>query len=111
MRQHCRTETKPIPPETADCPDESVLQALAAGIESPGFMKDHGGHIANCDRCALLLKNFLALFSDEMTAEESRLLAELKTSKPEGQKNLVRKILRLVRKARGQKDATNGFLV
>ena len=100
-----------MPRRSARCPDESLLQALAAGIAPPGFMEGQWGHIASCDRCTFLLKSYLALFSEELTAEESRLLAELETSKPEGQKNLVRKILRLVREARGQKKAKNGFLV
>lgn len=84
---------------------------MAAGIGPTGFMEDHLRHIANCDRCAFLLKDYLALFSEELTAEESRLLAQLETSKPEGQRKLVRKILRLVRQAREKKKAKNGFLV
>lgn len=111
MRPHCRTGTKPLPPETPHCPDEKGLQVLAAGIAPLGFMEDHGGHIANCDRCALLLKNYLALFSEELTEEERRFLAELETSKPEGQKNLLQKILQQVRGAREEKKAKNGFLV
>lgn len=74
-------------------------------------MEAHGQHVASCDRCASLLKNYLALFSDELTAEERRFLAELETSKPEGQKNLLHKILRQVRRAREEKKAKNGFLI
>lgn len=94
MRQHCQTEIKPIPPDSAGCPDEKVLQELAAGIAPPGFIEDNLEHIASCDRCAFVLKNYLALFSDELTAEERRLLAELETSKPQGQEKLLQKMLR-----------------
>lgn len=83
-----------MPRRSEHCPDEDGLQALAAGIAPPGFIQDHLEHIASCDRCAFLLKNYLALFSEELTAEERRLLAELETSKPEGQEKLLQKMLR-----------------
>ena len=94
MRQRCRSDAGPNRGKSADCPEEEVLQALAAGIGPPGLIDLHLGHIADCDRCALLLKTYISEFTDELTAEEEAILSELETSKPEWQRELVQKILR-----------------
>ena len=86
---------------SAGCLDEAILQEVAAGIAPPEVMEEHGEHIANCDRCALVLKRYLFEFSDEVTPEEEAILAALKTSKPEGQKQLVDKMLRHMNQSHG----------
>ena len=93
MRQRCRFDPGPNRGKSANCPEEEVLQALAAGIGPPGLIELHLGHIADCERCALLLKTYVSDFTDELTAEEEAILSELKTSKPEWQREFVRKIL------------------
>lgn len=77
----------------ADCLDELALQELAAGIAPAGFFEEHREHITYCNRCASILKTYLAAFSDEMTAEEEAILNELRSSKPKGQKRLLKKLL------------------
>jgi len=76
------------------CLDESVLQELAAGIAPEGTLEQHGEHISHCDRCASILKRYLSIFSDEVTPEEQALISQLKSSRPETQRAIVRKMLR-----------------
>lgn len=71
---------------TADCVDEMTLQELAAGIAPPEVIEKRLPHIATCDRCASLLKQYLHDFSDELTPEEEAILAQLESSKLEWQK-------------------------
>src|SRR5215470_19043938 len=94
MRQRCRPDAGPNRGKSANCPEEEVLQALAAGIGPPGLIELHLGHIADCERCALLLKTYVSEFTDELTAEEEAILSELQTSKPEWQKEFAQEILR-----------------
>ena len=96
MKENCRTYTRLPRERSPDCPDEEVLQELAAGIGPPGLMDEHGSHIATCDRCALVLKSYLHDFNDELTAEEEAMLAELESSTPEGQRKIVQRILKHV---------------
>ena len=75
---------------TADCVDDIILQELAAGIAPPEVIERRLAHIATCDRCASLLKQYLYDFSDELTPEEEAILAQLESSTPEGQKALAK---------------------
>ena len=102
MRPHRCTNTEPALQSSADCVDDQTLMELAAGIAPPKIMEKHGGHIANCDRCALLLKRYLFEFSDEVTPEEEAILNELETSKPEGQNKLLEKMLRHTNQHQGR---------
>jgi hypothetical protein len=96
MSENCRTYKPVVRERSANCPDEEVLQELAAGIGAPGLIDEHGTHIAACDRCALILKTYLHEFSDELTAEEEAMLGELESSTPEGQRKIVQRILNQV---------------
>ena len=93
MPAHCRKTTSRFANEPDPCPDEKVLQALVAGIGPSGLIERHGGHIANCGRCALLLKRYLDTFSDDLTEAEEEILRQLETSKPEGQMRLLQRML------------------
>ena len=103
MRQRCRSDAGRNGGKSADCPEDEVLQALAAGIGPPGLMELHGSHIVDCERCALLLKTYVSDFTDELTAEEEAVLSELETSKPEWQRKLVQEILRRMPSSRTPK--------
>lgn len=79
----------------SSCLDDRILQELAAGIGAPGSVDDeHFEHIAQCNRCGSRLKRYLTEFSDDLTPEENALLGTLKSSTPEGQKAILKSMVR-----------------
>jgi tetratricopeptide (TPR) repeat protein len=73
------------------CPENDVLQELAAGILAPAMAEQTMLHVAECKSCARTLKQYLNEFSDEQSPENIAILKQLQSSKPAWQKNLVRK--------------------
>src|ERR1700730_12966359 len=53
-----------------DCPDEQVLQQLAAGICSPEKASQAVQHTAHCDHCGPLLNRYLEEFSEYLEPED-----------------------------------------
>jgi hypothetical protein len=76
------------------CLEEAALQELAAGIAPAEVLEQNTQHIAHCDRCAKVLKRYTSIFSEELTAEEQALVSQLKTSKPQVQRAMARKLMR-----------------
>jgi CHAT domain-containing protein len=72
------------------CPDDEVLQELAAGLSSPELAERTWQHASRCKVCGPALKRYLREFSDEPTPEDTRILQQLKSSGPEWQRRLVR---------------------
>lgn len=75
-----------------NCPDNDVLQELAAGILAPAMAEQTMLHAAECKSCGPILKQYLREFSDEQSPENLAILKQLKSSKPAWQKKLVRKL-------------------
>jgi CHAT domain-containing protein len=76
-----------------NCPENDVLQELAAGILAPAMAERTMLHVADCKLCARTLKQYLNDFSDEQSADNIAILKQLESSKPEWQKKLVRKLI------------------
>jgi tetratricopeptide (TPR) repeat protein len=76
-----------------NCPDNDVLQELAAGILAPAMAEQTMLHVAECKSCGPILKQYLREFSDEQSPENLALLKQLKSSKPAWQKKLVRELI------------------
>jgi CHAT domain-containing protein/tetratricopeptide (TPR) repeat protein len=76
-----------------DCPDDDVLQELAAGILAPALAQQTMLHVAECKLCASALKQYLREFSEEQSPENIALLNQLQSSKPQWQKKLVRDLI------------------
>jgi len=74
-----------------DCPDEDIIRRLAAGIYSDEDADYLIQHIAVCEYCGPLLKQYREDFSDETDPVEQDLLRGLKSSTPGWQKDVVRK--------------------
>jgi tetratricopeptide (TPR) repeat protein len=72
------------------CPEETVLQELAAGISPPETAEATAQHASRCDFCGPLLNRYLKEFSDDLEAEDAALLKQLESSKPSWQKKFVR---------------------
>ncbi|MGC2743631.1 MAG: CHAT domain-containing protein [Candidatus Angelobacter sp.] len=72
------------------CPDDNVLQELAAGILAPGMAEQTMLHVAECKSCGPTLRQYLKEFSDEQSPENISILKQLQSSKPAWQKKLVR---------------------
>ena len=80
-----------VPPHQ-NCPDEEVLQELAAGIGSPELAHQTMQHVARCSTCSAALRRYVKEFSDEQSRENVAILNQLQSSKPEWQKRLVGKL-------------------
>ncbi|MGH9633346.1 MAG: CHAT domain-containing protein [Candidatus Angelobacter sp.] len=72
------------------CPDNDVLQELAAGILAPAMAEQTMRHVAECKFCGPTLQQYLREFSEEQSPENIAILKQLQSSKPEWQKKLVR---------------------
>ncbi len=65
-----------------ECPNEQVLQELAAGICTREVAGPALKHTARCDHCGPLLNRYVEEFSDELTTEDRTLISQLATAKP-----------------------------
>jgi CHAT domain-containing protein len=77
-------------PQRQICPDDEVLQELAAGMGSPELAQQTMQHVARCSECSAALRRYIKEFSDEQTPENIALINKLQSSKPQWQKKLVR---------------------
>lgn len=75
------------------CPTDETLQELAAGIGPSETAEATTDHAAHCDFCGPRLSLYLREFSDAVEDEDTALLAQLETAKPDWQKKFVRKHL------------------
>ena len=76
-----------------NCPDNDVLQELAAGILAPAMAEQTMLHVAECKLCGPILRQYLREFSEEQSPENIAILNQLQSSKPEWQKKLVLKLI------------------
>ncbi|HZI58463.1 MAG TPA: hypothetical protein VFF39_16905 [Verrucomicrobiae bacterium] len=73
-----------------NCPDEDVLQEVAAGASSQELAEQTIQHVARCSDCAQALRRYIREFSSEQSPEDIAILKQLQSSRPEWQKRLVR---------------------
>src|SRR5947209_7790238 len=73
-----------------ECPNDQVLQDLAAGICPREVAEPALKHTAQCDHCGPVLNRYLEEFSDELTAEDQALISQLATAKPAWPERFVR---------------------
>lgn len=76
-----------------NCPDDDVLQELAAGILAPALAEQTMLHVADCKVCGPALRRYITEFSEEQSPENTAVLQRLQSSKPQWQKRLVRKLI------------------
>ena len=70
-----------------NCPDNDVLQELAAGILSPAIAEQTMLHAAGCKSCGPILRQYLKEFSDEQSPENLAILKQLQSSKLDGKRS------------------------
>jgi CHAT domain-containing protein len=75
------------------CPDDEVLQELAAGILAPALAEQTMLHVAECKTCGPVLRRYLNEFSEEQSPENIKILTQLRSSRPQWQKRLVRELI------------------
>lgn len=80
-------------PPRPNCPDNEVLQELAAGIGSPELAQQTTQHVARCKTCGTALRRYIQEFSSEQSPDDIAILNQLQSSKPQWQKRLVRKLI------------------
>jgi CHAT domain-containing protein len=76
------------------CPDDEMLQELAAGIGSPVLAQQTMQHVSRCNACGAALRRYINEFSDEQSPENAAILKQLQSSRPQWQKREVRKLMR-----------------
>jgi CHAT domain-containing protein len=86
-------EGEPMNAPYRPCPDDEVLQELAAGLSSPELAERTLQHVSRCNVCGPALKRYMREFSDQDTPETARILNQLESSRPEWQRGLVRKVV------------------
>jgi hypothetical protein len=74
---------------TVACPPESTWRNVAAGLVPPEQEAELVRHAAGCGYCGVLLKEAVYVVDPDISSEESVLIAQLKTSSPEGRDALI----------------------
>lgn len=77
---------------TPACPPDAAILELAAGRTPDQEAEKLLAHIAECVHCGPFLRQASAIFSDELSIEENKLITGLASAKTEWQVNLARKI-------------------
>jgi len=80
-------------PRRPNCPDDELLQELAAGILAPAMAEQTMHHVARCNTCSAALRRYIREFSEEQSPDDIAILNQLESSKPQWQKRLVRKLI------------------
>jgi CHAT domain-containing protein/tetratricopeptide (TPR) repeat protein len=73
-----------------DCVAEAEWLELAAGVLPDTRARDLLKHVSQCGHCGPLLKDAVGTLSDETTPDEDRMLANLKTTRPEWQRGMAK---------------------
>lgn len=76
-----------------ECPDESKIIEIAAGMTGPDTADPILEHAAQCDHCGPLLNHYLKLFSEEASPEIEALIDQLPSSRPKWDKEKAREIV------------------
>jgi CHAT domain-containing protein/cytochrome c-type biogenesis protein CcmH/NrfG len=88
----------PEDPQAASdqCPIEITWVEVAAGVLSPETSEQMLRHAARCDHCGPLLREASEILREDPSADEDRLLSELRTARPEHQLEIAKKLAALV---------------
>lgn len=75
-----------------NCPTQSLLFELAAGVLTEDRVEYLVAHMTDCDHCGPLFRDALKVVSDEVSPEEQQLLDGLGSSEPAWQNSLVQQL-------------------
>jgi CHAT domain-containing protein/cytochrome c-type biogenesis protein CcmH/NrfG len=78
-------------PRGSDCPPESVLMNLAAGI----FIKDseiYVNHAAQCEHCGPLLREVASDLAEGLSLEDEKRMEQLRSASPEWQRDFAQRL-------------------
>jgi len=89
-----------IVPTGPDCVDETEWFNVAGGLLPEAKTRELMKHAAQCGHCGPLLKNAAETLSDEVTPSEETLLASLRSTRLEWQKNMAATLRGDLRKRR-----------
>jgi CHAT domain-containing protein/Flp pilus assembly protein TadD len=77
---------------SSDCPNDVDWLNVAAGIVAETKAKELISHATQCDHCGPLLRHAADFLSDEATSGEEHALVELKSVRPDWQRDLAEKL-------------------
>ena len=81
-----------LAPPGADCPSAEEWPLVVTGQGEPEKNRKYLRHAEDCDHCGALLREATLDFSDEFTADEEKMISQLKTSDPAWQKQFAREL-------------------
>lgn len=79
-----------------DCPGDSKIQDVAAGVASPDSSAQILQHAAQCDHCGPLLNQYFEIFSEKSSPEIDALIDQLPSSQKGWEKAKAREIVRQI---------------
>ena len=80
-----------------ECPDDSSIMEVAAGMAPTEAAAKTLQHAAGCDHCGPLLKQYLEILSEESSPEIETLIDQMPSSKPGWEKKKAREIVKGMR--------------
>ena len=92
--EHGGMQRKVDPPAArgSECPGESEWPMVAAGLRKGYQAETLLWHAAMCDHCGPLLRQSVADFSGDTTAEEESMLTRLESSQPQWQQRMAARL-------------------
>jgi hypothetical protein len=88
-----------------ECPGDSKIQEVAAGVTPPDANAQILQHAAQCDHCGPLLKQYLEAFSDEPSPEIEPLIQQMPSSLPGWERSKAREIARQLGKVQSHRQS------
>jgi CHAT domain-containing protein len=81
----------PSPPQP-DCPESTVWREIAAAVTPSDLALTHLQHASRCDHCGPQLRQAISEMDGTLTESEAKLIAALKSARPEWQRGLAQRI-------------------
>src|SRR5229473_1420696 len=89
-----------------ECPDDSKIKDVAAGMAHPETSAEILQHAAHCDHCGPLLNQYLEIVSEESSPEIEALIDQLPSSRPGWETKKAREIVAEMRPSPAPKPKT-----
>ena len=103
--RHARRESSGA--RTANCVSEHEIAELAAGILSEERADVVLEHVTSCDHCGPLLREATEVFADDVTPEETALLEQLPSARPDFAAAMAQKMAKTAPEETPEKTASH----
>lgn len=94
---------------SSQCPEERLLQELAAGIAEPERANEIIEHVISCNHCGPAYRQISEEMRSDLSPEENDLIARLEISKPSAQAALARSLADSQIRVSQTRDSSSGL--